>query len=283
MAALRERMRERYADWQVDLPEEPVGAVGQVMTGWRTFFAECPDPDWAAIPEALEISDDAFVWPGRLGYVLPGAPAGAHICRPFEGLAPDDVRVVVLGEDPYPDIERATGRAFEDGIEDAAERALRPALRNLGQSARTLAGDGQEGRICPPAPGRAAAIRAHFDSLRDRGVLFVNASWTFTMTDGAHKAAHRAVWQPATSHLLSQIAGRPGPPVIFLLLGNDAQAVFDQLGLRGVRDIRHVHPTSWGARFFQGENPLGRVNGALRELGEEPISWWTAPDEGSQA
>lgn len=283
MVALRERMRERYADWQADLPEEPVGLDGQPVPGWRTFFAECPDPDWAKIPEDIEIADDAFVWPGCLGDALPGMPAGAHICRPFEGLAPDDVRVVVLGEDPYPHIERATGRAFEDGIPDADDRALRPALRNLGKSARTLAGGGPEGRICPPRPGRAAAIRAHFDSLGDQGVLFVNASWTFTQTDNAHKAAHRTLWKPVTSHLLSKIAGLPGPQVIFLLLGNDAKAVFDQLGLDGVRDIRHAHPTSWGGRFFQGDNPLGRVNDALEEFGEEPIDWWTVPDEGVQA
>lgn len=274
MVALRERMQERYADWREDLPEG---------SGWPAFFDGCPAPAFAEMPEDLEIEDDAQAWPGRRGANLQGAPAGAHICRAFEGLEPQAVRVVVLGQDPYPAIARATGRAFEDGIPDAAGRALRPALRNLGKSARNLAEGGQEGPICPPGPGRAAAIRAHFDSLRDRGVLFVNASWTFTMADDAHKAAHRTLWQPVTSHLLHNIAGLPGPPVIFLLLGDDAKNVFDQLGLEGVRDIRHVHPTSWGARFFQGENPLGRVNDALQEFGEEPINWWPLPVEGGLA
>ncbi|SFQ16280.1 hypothetical protein [Tranquillimonas alkanivorans] len=119
MVALRERMRERYADWRDDLPEEPVGPDGQPVPGWRTFFAGCPDPDWAAIPDALEIEDNAQAWPGRRNEPLPGAPAGAHICRAFDRIAPQAVRVVVLGQDPYPRRGRATGRAFEDGTWDS--------------------------------------------------------------------------------------------------------------------------------------------------------------------
>jgi uracil DNA glycosylase len=53
------------------------------------------------------------------------------------------------------------------------------------------------------------------------------------------------------------------------------------LGLKGVRDIRHVHPTSRGARFFRGETPLGRVNDALQEVGEEPINWWPPAEPGA--
>ena len=227
MVALRTRMRAHLWKWWEDLPPD---------SGWPAFFADCPRPAFHNIPADVTIENGAPVWPGRLGAQHHDAPEGSHICRAFEGLGPEDVRVVVLGQDPYPAIENATGRAFEDGIRDAAGKALRPALRNLGKSASTLAGGGQEGPICSPRPGRAAAIRAHFDSLRDRGVLFVNASWTFTMPDDAHKTAHRTLWQPVTSYLLSQFAGAARPPVIFLLLGKDAQAVFDQLGLKGVRD-----------------------------------------------
>ena len=278
MVALRAHMQERYEDWGEDLPIEQEGRVEQAVRAWRAFFADCAPPAFAAIPEALQIANGAHVWPGRKRYPLPGAPEEAHICRAFDGIGPEDVRVVFLGQDPYPAIECATGRSFEDGIPDVANRALRPAMRNLGKSARALAGGGEEKPFCPSRPGRAAAIRTHFDTLRDRGVLFINASWTFSMRDDAHKTAHRALWQPVTSHLLSKIARRPGPPVIFLLLGNDAKAVFDQLGLLNVRAVRHVHPTSWGGRFFQEENPFRRVNDVLQEFGEEPINWWPVPD-----
>ncbi|SEL62902.1 hypothetical protein SAMN05444413_11248 [Roseivivax marinus] len=82
MVMLRERMQERYANWQADLSEEQMGADGQVMPGWRTFFAECPAPNWAAIPEALVIEDDAQAWPGRRNERLPQAPATATKCGP---------------------------------------------------------------------------------------------------------------------------------------------------------------------------------------------------------
>lgn len=189
MVAMWTRMEERYAGWQEDLPPD---------SDWPAFFAEYPAPDFEAIPDAIEIAAGAQVWSGRRDDPLPGAPAGAHICRAFEGIQPEEVRVMVPGEDPYAALERATGCAFEDGIADAAGGALRPAPRNLGKSARAPAGGGQKGPACPPRPGRAAAIRAHFDSIRDQVALFVNTSWTFTMTDDDHKAAHMTLWQPVT-------------------------------------------------------------------------------------
>lgn len=203
MVALQEHMQERYADWRADLPQQ---------SGWPAFFNDCEEPIFYLIPEALEIAEDAPAWPSRRDVALPGAPTGAHICRAFEGLEPDDVCVVVLGQDPYPAVESATSQAFEDGTPDAAGKAVRPALRTLGQSALDLYGAVCPQGFCHGLAGRAETIRARFDALAQQGVLCLNASWTYS--DDAHQSAHRGLWRPATAFALRRLAERgAGPPV----------------------------------------------------------------------
>ena len=124
IVALRERMLVHLnPNWRQDIPQQ---------SGWSVFFAECPPPNFEAVPEAFEIADDAQIWPGRRNRPLSEAPEGAHICRAFDGLEPVYVRVVVLGQDPYPGISQATGRAFEDGQwQDRRPQELAKSLKPL--------------------------------------------------------------------------------------------------------------------------------------------------------
>lgn len=67
------------------------------------------------------------------------------------------------------------------------------------------------------------------------------------------------------------------PHLVLLLLGDDAQDTVDNLQLadnQRVRKIEPYHPTNRQNRYFQGSNPLQRVNEELRELGGQEISWW---------
>jgi uracil-DNA glycosylase len=184
------------------------------------------------------------------------------------------VRVVVLGQDPYPEIRSATGRAFEDGTRDAEGKRLRAALVRLAGSARELAAGTGVGPLCPRRDGRAAAIRAHFDHLRDQGVFFVNASWTFTQNNKVHQDAHWNMWKPVTGWLLGRLVAQINPPPIFLLLGKRAEKSFDEFGLNGVQTVRHAHPTSRAGLYFENGNTFEKVNNALLDLGQDPVEWW---------
>lgn len=270
MVALRAHMQERFAGWRADLPQQ---------SGWPAFFNECEEPIFHLIPEALEIAEGAATWPGRRDFPLPGAPTEAHICRAFEGLEPDDVCVVVLGQDPYPAVESATGRAFEDGTSDAADMAVRPALRTLGQSALDLYGAACPQGFCHGLAGRAETIRARFNALAQQGVLCLNASWTYS--DDAHQPAHRELWRPATNFVLCRLAEREAGPPVVLLLGTEAQDFFDALHLDAIPNaavVRKCHPTERRNRYFAGPNPLQRVNEALEHLEKDPITWWPLPE-----
>ncbi len=273
MVALREFMEARFVDWRDDLPRQ---------SGWPVFLENCPPPAFDQIPHDLEIDDDNHVWPGRQAARHADAPVGSHVCRVFERIEPPGVRVVVLGQDPYPAIESATGRAFEDGTPDAAGKAMRQALRVLGQSALDIQGEAMPEGFCHGRVGRAAAIRGCFDRLADQGVLCLNASWTYTARN--HIPAHCSLWRPVTAYIVRQLAERPQGNPVFLLLGGEANTFFDGLELQGIPPdavVRNLHPTERRNLYFAGPNPLLSVNEAVEQSDNpEPITWWSIPEAG---
>ncbi|WP_271882074.1 uracil-DNA glycosylase family protein [Phaeobacter italicus] len=271
--SLRRLMHAHLGDWQNDLPP-----------AWREFFRDCPALDFDLVPE-IQVAEEARIWPGRRNAPLPGAPEWANICRAFDNLDPGQVRVLILGQDPYPRLNRATGRAFEDGGWDEANpMVVADSLRRLLQLAAALEypdlGISEEDDdwdsvrdamrkevIAPPA------TPAFFDAMAAQGVLFVNAAWTFTSTDRAQKKAHLRIWKPVVNHLLRNLA-RSDQPVVFLLLGEDARKVFcaaDPVCNRSAI-VDDDHPRS--GQFFQRTSPLLRVNQVLDHVGADRIQWW---------
>jgi uracil-DNA glycosylase len=219
MAALRARLREHLDDWRLNL--EPT---------WREFFAESPEPDFDAIPEELQIDDDAMIWPGSQGAPVADALAAPHICRAFDGIVPPDVRVVVLGQDPYPSRAKATGRAFEDGNWDGNTRNLAHSFKPLvlaalatrvGHEALFRPGQWDEVRRQIAEEGlEFPELGACFDRLAGQGVMFVNAAWTHTTPGDID--VHLALWRPVLYYLLRKLAREAQDPLVFLLLGKKA-------------------------------------------------------------
>src|SRR5579864_8699560 len=101
--SLKEALREILADWPDDLPPAWRALCGGVRLGFDDVDAD------------LELEYWEPVFPPRRGKVFPGMPAGAHMLPAFDGISPDRVRCVILGQDPYPAPDFATGRAFEAG------------------------------------------------------------------------------------------------------------------------------------------------------------------------
>lgn len=270
MVTLKARMQAHLVNWRDDLDAE-----------WAAFFADCPAPDFAAIPEYIQVADDTLVWPGRRGEEHLEAPVGSHICRAFDGIGPQDVRVVVLGQDPYPAIGRATGRAFEDGAWEGQPQTLAHSLKGLilaalatreGHMGLFQAGQWPEIRRQIQFEGLALpALADYFDALAGRGVLFVNAAWTYTRLEDI--SVHLDLWRSTHKHFLSKLAALD-QPVVFLVLGEEAMKTLCDAEPLYNRSIVVVHAHPRAPQFLSLRNPLERVNLALERLGANLVLWW---------
>ena len=248
------------------------------------------EPDYLSIPMAVEIDEVVPVFPFRRGVVAPqGVAAEAHLCRAFDGIARNATRVVVIGQDPYPSIASATGRAFEDGSWDGTLPNLKDSLKRFTQSAILTIEDGPElpndradwgavrqlvdnGQVTMPPN-----LRRYFDSMAQQGVLFINSSWTRSRDEDLKY--HLELWKPVHDQLIKNLAFSADAHTVFLLFGESAQMRFlaaDPI-FRHAAIVAHPHP-SRASHYFRTINPLERVNSALTALGQAPINWWPVDD-----
>ncbi|MFP5416736.1 MAG: uracil-DNA glycosylase [Actinomycetes bacterium] len=179
-------------------------------------------------------------------------PSGPLVLRAFtRPLA--DVRVLIVGQDPYPTPGHAVGLSF------AVARDVRPLPRSLQNIYAELSDD----LGIPPA--------AHGDLTEwfERGVLLLNRA--LTVRPGA-PASHRGKgWEQVTDCAIDALTARGGP-LVAILWGRDAQSL--QPRLAGVPCITSAHPSPMSARSgFFGSRPFSRANEALTAQGAHPIDW----------
>jgi len=213
-------------------------------------------PDWAA---ALALQEDQI---HRMGEFLRTElqagraylPAGDKVLRAFtRPLA--DVRVLVVGQDPYPTPGHPIGLSF------AVDRGVRPLPKSLINIYRELQSD----------LGIAPAEHGDLSGWFEQGVLLLNRCLT---VQPGKPASHRGKgWEPVTQAAIEALAARGGP-LVAILWGRDAQGLTPLLQSADVPVIASPHPSplSASAGFF-GSRPFSRANEALAQQGAAPIDW----------
>lgn len=168
--------------------------------------------------------------------------------RPFA-----DVRVLIVGQDPYPTPGHALGLAF------ATAPDVRPLPRSLANIYRELESD----------LGIPLAAHGDLRAWADQGVLLLNRALTVRAGEaGSHR---RRGWEAVTECAIHALVDRGGP-LVAVLWGNDARALAPMLGQ--VPRIESVHPSPLSAsRGFFGSRPFSRVNELLVEQGGQPVDW----------
>ena len=165
----------------------------------------------------------------------------------------NQVKVVVLGQDPYHDDGQAHGLCFSvrPGVKPP------PSLVNIFKELKDDLG-------CPIPTSGCLTPWA------ERGVLLLNA----VLTVRAHEAnSHKNKgWEQFTDAVIRAINDRP-KPAVFLLWGNYAQKKGKLVDTHKHRVIHGAHPSPLSARKFFGSRPFSSVNKALGELGQKPINW----------
>jgi uracil-DNA glycosylase len=217
-------------------------------------LAELIAPDWAEAlaPVAGQVAAMGTFLRDEVAAGRPYLPAGANVLRAFAApLA--DVRVLIVGQDPYPTPGHAVGLSFSVAPD------VRPLPRSLLNIYRELTEDTGVDR---PSNG-------DLTPWTERGVLLLNR--VLTVRPGA-PASHRGKgWEPVTERAITALVARGGP-LAAILWGKDAQNLEPLLG--NVPSVRSAHPSPMSAdRGFFGSRPFSRVNALLTQQGAEPIDW----------
>lgn len=179
-------------------------------------------------------------------------PPRDQVMRAF-GMPLASVRVLIVGQDPYPTPGHAIGLAF------ATDRAVRPLPRSLSNIYRELRDDvGLE-----PAP------HGDLSAWADEGVLLLNR--VLTVRPGEAGSHRRRGWEEVTEAAIRALVARD-EPLVAILWGNDAAGLAPLLGATPI--IRSAHPGPLSAsRGFFGSAPFSRANTLLVEQGVPAIDW----------
>ena len=215
-------------------------------------------PDWA---EALAPVADRVTAMGEFlraeiaagrGYL----PAGPNVLRAFSRpLA--DVRVLIVGQDPYPTPGHPVGLSFSVAPD------VRPLPRSLVNIYTELTAD------LGLAPSPHGDLSAWFE----QGVLLLNR--VLTVRPGASGSHRGKGWEQVTQQAIEALVTRGGP-LVAILWGRDAQNLQPMLGDTPVIASAHPSPLSAQSGFF-GSRPFSRTNAALTAQGGTPIDWQLPP------
>jgi len=245
-----------FADLASSVPgdnrlREPLEAVfDRVAPAWKPvtdrFLAS---PEGQALVRYVDerVTQGAVVYPGT-------------IFRALELTPPQQVRVVILGQDPYHGPGQAQGLAFSvfDG------QKLPPSLRNMLKEVEADTG----------APSQCA--RGDLSAWAKQGVLLLNTS--LTVEDGQPQSHAGRGWEALTDALLTHLAAR-GEPIVFVLWGAFAQRRRALVEHAPHHVLTANHPSLLSARRppepFIGCRHFSQINTLLAELrpGTPAIRW----------
>jgi uracil-DNA glycosylase len=220
-------------------------------------LSELVEAGWAAAlaPVAERIAAMGEFLRAELAAGRSYLPAGPNVLRAFtQPFA--DVRVLIVGQDPYPTPGHPVGLSF------AVEPDVRPIPRSLQNIYREL---GTDLGLPTPANGDLTPWSKH-------GVLLLNR--VLTVAPGM-SAAHRGKgWEAVTDQAIRALVARH-TPLVAILWGRDAQTLRPML--TGVPCIESAHPSPMSAdRGFFGSRPFSRANALLVEQGAAPVDWQLA-------
>lgn len=190
---------------------------------------------------------------------IPYTPFSHLVFRAFWECNYSKLRVVIVGQDPYPQEGVAQGIAFANNPSVNAG-LWSPSLQVI---ENTLQGD--------DLPFHS------FDSMLidwcKQGILLLNSALT---TEVNNIGSHTMLWRPFISKLLDNLA-KQKPNVIFVLLGSQAQSFAPYIAKHGCTIVKAPHPAYYvrlGQTYYpDNENPFLKIDNIIKERGEQPIIW----------
>ena len=242
------------------LPEIPVD--------WRAVLGGITDEPWY---RALDAFLDGEVAAGRR--IL---PEREDIFNALRLTPPESVRVVLLGQDPYPTPGHAHGLCF------SVRPGVRPLPRSLTNIFKELRADleaegtggaegaGKGGEIFTLAASPPLSPHGCLESWARQGVLMLNT--VLTVRAGEANSHQKRGWEIFTDRVLAAVNALPAT-VVFVLWGNQAKAKRATITAARHRIVESGHPSPLSARYFFGCRCFSAVNRHLAAAGREEIDW----------
>ncbi|MFC8717823.1 uracil-DNA glycosylase [Kitasatospora sp. NPDC057198] len=236
-----------------ELAEASAGGAPELPGSWREVLAEeTGKPYYAQLT--------AFLAAERAEHeVFP--PAGQEFSA-LEATPYQDVKVLILGQDPYHDNGQAHGMSFSvlPGVKTP------PSLRNIYKELSTDLGlfkDPETGAFLPPDNG-------YLMPWAEQGVLLLNA----VLTVRAHVAnSHKNKgWEKFTDAVIKAVSARE-EPCVFVLWGGYAKKKLPLIDTERHVVVQGAHPSPLSAKLFLGSKPFSQINEALEGFGQKPVDW----------
>lgn len=179
-------------------------------------------------------------------------PAPENVLRVFRMPLPD-VRVLIVGQDPYPTPGHAVGLCF----------SVAPDVRPVPRSLQNIYAE-MESDLGLPKPESG-----DLSPWVDQGVLLLNR--VLTVRAGSPGSHRRQGWEHVTAAAIQGLVARGGP-LVAILWGKDARSLAPHLGQ--VPYVESPHPSPLSARYgFFGSRPFSKVNALLEQQGAPAIDW----------
>jgi uracil-DNA glycosylase len=180
-------------------------------------------------------------------------PPGPLIFEAFNRTPFSEVRVVLIGQDPYHGPGQANGLCF------SVTRSVRPppSLANIFKELQNDVG------IPIPKSGDLS----HW---ADQGVLLLNT--TLTVRESLPGSHQKKGWEHFTDAVIRSISAKK-EGVVFLLWGKSAQAKEDLIDKQKHFILKAAHPSPLARGAFFGSKPFSKTNQILKEQGLDPIDW----------
>ena len=182
-------------------------------------------------------------------------PAGSRIFHAFEATPFGQVKVVILGQDPYHGKNQAHGLSFS--VQDGQRTP--PSLVNIFKELQS------------DIPGTAVATNGNLDRWAQQGVLLLNATLTVRATEPA--SHQKRGWEEFTDAVIRKVSDEQ-PHVVFILWGAYAGKKSELIDERKHLVIKSVHPSPFAAdKGFFGSKPFSKANAWLAEHRLAPVKW----------
>ena len=214
------------------------------------------EPGWAAAlqPVAPQVAQVGEFLRAEIAAGQRYLPSGDNVLRAFT-FPFDAVRVLIVGQDPYPTPGHAVGLSFSVAPD------VRPIPRSLVNMFTEYSAD-----LGLPTPSCG-----DLSPWSQRGVMLLNR--VLTVRPGT-PASHRGKgWEAVTECAIRALVARP-QPLVAILWGRDAGTLKPLLVEAGCGVVESVHPSPLSAsRGFFGSRPFSRTNELLAQLGADPVDW----------